>query len=178
MDKTDQSKKFEENWLSARSRHVDVVVTLRNAALLLFYYFFFRKIAIFWPNAAWIWSFFTFFLPFTDWVDLFIYNSLQAQGILGDTFRWIRRVHFPMKNHPKWRYFLDHNVEVSGKQNSLFPLGPVIKCLLSQGSLEPRFNFTKSCRHKINKNGRTVGGTERRSNIQCPTYTEKVTFSE
>ena len=37
--------------------------------------------------------------------------------------------------------FASGNTEVSGKQNSLFPLGPVIKCLLSKVNAALKFVF-------------------------------------
>ena len=56
-----------------------------------------------------------------------------------------------MKNHQKRRYFyfLELNVECLGETKLNISLGPVINCLLSWSSLEPRSIFTGSCRHKI-----------------------------
>ena len=73
---------------------------------------FFRKIATYWPNTAWICSFFSFFLHVTDWV-VFIINYYK------------HRVHFLMKNHRKWRYFyfLYLNVSLGFASGSIEGLG-------------------------------------------------------
>ena len=109
-----------------RPKRDDVVVALRNAEFLLFYYFV-RKNVIFWPTLrAGICSH-SSRASLIEYSYLFIYLFIYLLLIISTGYIFRSKIIGSGATSTSSTSML----RVSGKQNSLFPLGPVLKCLFS-----------------------------------------------